>query len=207
MNYILVHGLGQNPLSWEETINNLNINAEINCPNLFKLCIGELKYNNLYNAFSEYCDAYSKPLDICGLSLGGILALNYTINNPHKVHSLILIGTQYYIPKKLMLFQNIIFKFMPKKFFEKIGISKKELISLTESMMNLSFKNDLGKITCPVLIICGEKDKVNTNASKQLKNLLNTSTLKFIQKAGHEVNIDNPKLLSKELNDFWGCKP
>ena len=70
-------------------------------------------------------------------------------------------------------------------------------------MMDLNFENDLEKITCPVLIICGEKDIANAKASKKLKKLLNTSTLKLIQNAGHEVNKDNPKQLSDELNEFF----
>ena len=183
MSYIFVHGLGQNSSNWKETIDGLDIATNIECPDLFDLYIGELNYNNLYRRFSEYCDKFTEPLDICGLSLGGMLALNYAIDNPNKVHSLVLIGTQYSIPKKLMKLQNI--------------------ISLTISMMDLNFENDLEKITCPVLIVCGEKDIANEKASKKLKNLLNTSTLKLIQNAGHEVNKDNPKQLSDELNKFF----
>lgn len=204
MSYIFVHGLGQNSFNWKATIDGLNISTNIECPNLFDLYIGELNYNNLYRAFSKYCDKHTEPLDICGLSLGGMLALNYTIDNPHKVHSLVLIGTQYSIPKKLMKFQNIIFKLMPEKYFGKIGISKKNVILLTNSMMKLNFENDLAKITCPVLVVCGEKDIANVKTSKKLKKLLNTSTLKLIQNAGHEVNKDNPKQLSDELNVFFG---
>lgn len=203
MSYIFVHGSGQNSSNWKETIDSLDIATNIECPDLFGLYKGELNYNDLYRTFSKYCNKYTEPLDICGLSLGGTLALNYAIDNPNKVHSLVLIGTQYSIPKKLMKFQNIIFKLMPEKHFSKIGISKKDVISLTNSMMDLNFENDLEKITCPVLIICGEKDIANAKASKKLKKLLNTSTLKLIQNAGHEVNKDNPKQLSDELNEFF----
>ena len=164
LSYIFVHGLGQNSSSWRKTINGLNIVTNMECPNLFDLYIGELNYNNLYRTFSKYCNKYTEPLNICGLSLGGILALNYAINNPHKVHSLVLIGTQYRIPKKLMKFQNIIFKIMPEESFRKTGVSKKDVISLTNSMINLNFENDLEKITCPVLVVCGEKDIANVKA-------------------------------------------
>ena len=119
MRCIFVHGLGQNSSSWKEIVNELNIDSQINCPNIFDLCNGELNYNNLYNAFSKYCDTFSESLNICGLSLGGILALNYAFNNPQKVHSLILIGTQYRIPKHLMIFQNIILNLFLKKILKR----------------------------------------------------------------------------------------
>lgn len=89
MKYILVHGLGQDSSSWEEVKDELHLNDKINCPNIFKLCNDKISYNNLYKAFSECCDTYSEPLNICGLSLGGILALDYTINNPKKINSLV----------------------------------------------------------------------------------------------------------------------
>lgn len=197
-----MHGLGQNPSNWKETIKYLDLAITIECPDLFDLYKGEPNYSNLYQAFSKYCDQYTEPLNICGLSLGGILALNYVIDNPNKVQSLVLIGTQYNIPKKLMKLQNIIFKLIPKKYFEKTGVSKKDVISLTNSMMDLNFENDLEKITCPVLIICGEKDIANMKASKKLKKLLNRSTLKLIPHAAHEVNNDNPKQLSYEISEF-----
>ena len=123
-----------------------------------------------------------------------------------KIDSLVLVGTQYRIPKLLMILQNLIFRFMPRKTFEKIEISKEEVIYLTKSMMNLNFEKDLEKIKCPTFIICGEKNKANIKASMKLKDLISKSTFKIIKNAGHEVNIDNPKLLGKELNDFWDTK-
>lgn len=207
MRCIIVHGLGQGPSDWRETIAGLKFSGEIECPDLFGLYTGGLNYNKLYRAFSKYCDGYSGFLDICGLSLGGMLALNYAMDHPDKVHSLVLIGTGCSIPKTLMKLQNIVFRFMPKKSFEKIGISKKDVVSLTNSMINLDFKNDLGKITCPALVVCGKQDRANVKASKELKELLRTSAFKLIQNAGHEVNKDNPRQLSAELNAFFEIKP
>lgn len=38
----------------------------------------------------------------------------------------------------IMLIPNIIYKFMPKKVFEQIGCNKKDLITLMDSMKNLT---------------------------------------------------------------------
>lgn len=203
MNCILLHALGQDSSSWKETVNAMDENLEIDCPDLFTLCDSEINYSNLYRGFSKYCNEYSQPLNICGLSLAGMLAINYAGNNPDKVNSLALIATQYVIPKNLMRFQNIIFKFMPEKAFKGMGISKKEVLQLTKSMMNLNLEKDLEKIVCPTLILCGEKDRANMKASLQLNDLLDNSKLKIIERAGHEVNIDNPKSLALELNAFF----
>lgn len=68
------------------------------------------------------------PFNICGLSLGSIIALQYTIENLEKVKSLLLIGTQYKMPKILLNFQNLIFKFMPNNIFKELGIKNMILL-------------------------------------------------------------------------------
>ena len=50
-------------------------------------------YNSLFNEFTDYCNSFDGKLNLCGLSLGGILSLHYAKRFPNKVNSLILIGT------------------------------------------------------------------------------------------------------------------
>lgn len=204
MMQIFIHGLGQTPSSWENTIKEMNIQTDVNCPNLSELLKGhKINYTNLYQVFSEYCNTFSEPLNLCGLSLGGVLALNYAIEYPERVQSLVLIGTQYKMPKMLLRFQNIIFRFMPNSMFEQMGFGKKDFIELSRSMMELDFSNDLKKISCPVFVVCGEKDNANKKASIGLNESLSNSEIQIVDGSGHEVNIDRPKQLGDVINDFY----
>lgn len=203
MKHILIHGLGQDASSWNETISYMIEQDNIICPELsFLLKEKEASYSNLYKAFSEYCDNISGQLNLCGLSLGAVLALNYIIDNPKKVNSLVLIAGQYEMPKILFKLQNIAFKFIPEKSFNSMGISKNDFIKLTTSMMNLNFNEGLNNISCPVLLICGEKDTPNKKATINLSKKISKSEIKFIKGAKHEVNNDNPKELGEILNQF-----
>jgi pimeloyl-ACP methyl ester carboxylesterase len=122
MTNIFIHGLGQTSVSWEKTINGLDTTTDIFCPNLSEILRNkEINYLNLYNAFSEYCNKISGTINLCGLSLGGVIALQYAIEHPDRINSLILIAAQYQMPKKLLAFQNIIFKLMPEKTFDEMG--------------------------------------------------------------------------------------
>ena len=95
----------------------------------------------------KYCSNLSEPLDLCGLSLGAVLSLNYAIDNPEKINSLILIAPQYNMPKTLLKIQNIIFHFMPNSAFSKIGLTKKGFIEFTNSMMNIDFSENIKNLT------------------------------------------------------------
>ena len=204
MKHIFLHGLGQTSSSWNDVIEFMENKPDILCPDLCSLFSNnEISYQNLYKAFSEYCMEISESLNICGLSLGGILALQYGIEHPNKVNSLVLIGTQFVMPKKLLCFQNLIFRFMPNSAFKGMGFGKKDFISLSKSMMSLDFQNSLQNLTCPVLVIWGEKDGANKQAALQLKEKLPHAGLSIIAGAGHEVNAEAPEQLGNEINSFF----
>lgn len=204
MKQIYVHGLGQTSDSWTKTIDILQTTDYSLCPNLPDLVHSkEVTYDNLYAAFSDYCNQYDEPIDLCGLSLGGVLALNYAIQYPKKVRSLVLIATQYKMPKKLLKFQNLLFRFMPKSMFQQMGFRKADFLLLCETMMELDFNNSLHKISCPTLLLYGEKDTANKNASIELAELLKNVELKTIIGAGHEVNIESPQELAEILHAFY----
>ena len=204
MKYIFLHGLGQTSSSWNKTIRYIEGQPEIVCLNLSELLRGKkVTYANLYKAFSNYCKDFSEPLNICGLSLGGILALQYGIENPPKVNTLVLIGTQFVMPKRLLKLQNIIFRIMPNSSFAQMGFGKKDFIELSKSVIDLDFRHDLKKLLCDVLVVCGEKDKVNKKASIDLNRLLPHSEIQLIENAGHEINIDEPEKLGRILNGFF----
>ena len=163
----------------------------------------DVVYSALYSSFAEYCNKFDEPINFCGLSLGGVLALNYAIENPMKVNSLVLIAAQYKMPKGLLKFQNFVFRFMPAKMFEETGFSKKDFITLSKTMMDIDFSNTLDSISCPVLLLCGEKDKANRKSSEKLSSILKDNSFKIIENASHEVNTDNPEKLATLLQDFF----
>ena len=70
-------------------------------------------------------------------------------------------------------------------------------------MAELDFSMELGSITCPTLVICGEKDTANKKASEELAERIRGASLSLIPGSGHEVNQQAPKWLAEALDDFW----
>ena len=202
---ILVHGLGQTETSWDRVLEGLNkINIQAENPNLFDLAKNhEINYKNIYKTFSDYCNSFKEKINLCGLSLGGILSIDYAIEYPEKVNSIILIGTPYEIPKKMFKLQNFIFKFMPKRTFENMGVQKNDFINLTNSMAELDIKSKVENIKCPTLILCGEKDNANIKSAYCLSENIKDSKLEIVKNTGHIINEENPKELAVLINNFW----
>lgn len=204
MKKILIHGSGHKATSWNGVISYIENNNDILCPDLSLILNGkEASYYNLYSSFVDYCNRIDGEIDLCGLSLGGILAFNYALDFPEKVKSLILIGTPYKVPKVMFRIQNIIFKFLPKSLFENMAFNKRDTFILGSSMKNLDFSNRVKDIQCPTLIICGEKDSANIKSAYYLSENIKNSQLKIVEGAGHILNEEKPRELSLLINDFW----
>jgi pimeloyl-ACP methyl ester carboxylesterase len=170
MHYIFIHGSGQNSSSWNKTISYMTKTKNILSPEVFSLLKGkDINYENLYCAFIEYCNNITEPLNLCGLSFGGILALNYAIDYPEKVKTLVLICTPFKIQSIMFNIQTIIFRLLPKTFF-KFGLQKDEMFKLANSMKKLDFSNGIKNINCRTLVICGAKDNIREPLKTLAKN-------------------------------------
>jgi len=204
MTYILIHGSGHKATSWNETISYMKSDKEILCPNLSSILNGkEASYANVYSSFVDYCNKVNGQLHLCGLSLGGVLVLNYTLDFPEKVKTLVLIGTPYKIPKLKFSIQNIIFRVLPKSVFTNMAFGKKDMFIFGNSIKNLDFSERVQSIKCPTLIICGKKDGAFIKSAHYLAENIKNAKLKILENTGHIVNQENPKALAKELNEFY----
>ena len=206
MNLILLHGSGHKASSWDKTIVHLDdkVGREIFCLELSDILGGKkADYRELCASFADYCNTIDGPLDICGLSLGGIIGLEYTISHPERVRSLVLIGTPHKVPKTAFAFQNLIFRFLPASMFDEMAFDKKGTFELGNSMKELNFTDRVQNITCPVLIICGEKDKANIKSARYFAEHMISSELKIFDNIGHIVNEEAPEKLAMELERFY----
>ena len=199
MKTILLHGLGQTAQDWKEVVCQLS-SSNVECPELFSSMENEISYPQILGDLERRYSNAKEPLRICGLSLGALLAIDFAIRHGDKVASLVLIGTQYKVPSLLIDFQNLIFRCMPNKAFESMGLSKSNTIKLAHSMRALDFTAQLSGILCPVNILCGEKDSANLKASKKLNEILPKVTLQIVPGAGHEINKDAPEAIAAILN-------
>ena len=188
MKTVLLHGLGQTAQDWKDVVRHLST-SHVECPELFSSTGNEISYSRI---LADLEGQYSNVTEL--------LALDFAIRHGDKVASLVLIGAQYKVPTFLIDFQNILFRCMPGKSFDGMGLSKSDTIKLSHSMRSLDFTSQLNGLTCPVTIVCGEKDSANLKASKKLNELLPHATLQIIPGAGHEINKDAPEAIAFILN-------
>lgn len=204
MKKIFIHGSGHRAESWKATLSCMKNSEDILCPDLSSILNGkEATYENLYAAFIEYCGGIEGRIHLCGLSLGGILALNYALDFPEKVKTLVLIGTPHKVSKILFRIQNMIFRFLPKSVFRNMAFNKRDTFLLGNSMKKLDFSDRVKSMKCPALIICGKKDSANMKSARYFSQNMKNAKLRIIRNTGHVVNEENPQDLGRLLDKFY----
>ena len=131
------------------------------------------------------------------------MALDYTLEHPEAVKTLVLIGTPHKVPKAAFALQNVVFRLLPQSTFASMAFDKKNTFALGNSMRDLDFSGRVQKIRCPTLILCGEKDRANIQSARFLSQNIRGAQLQLIAQTGHVVNEENPDALAKELNEFY----
>ena len=144
--------------------------------------------------------------DILCPELSAILngRLDYALDHPENVKTLVLIGTPHKVPKFAFALQNVVFRLLPKSTFTSMAFDKKDTFALGNSMKNLDFSGRLGEVQCPTLILCGEKDGANLKSARFLAGHIPGAELQVLENTGHVVNEENPRALAERLNAFYG---
>ena len=208
MKCIFIHGISQSPSSWDSVVSHLQSEASVEaiCLDLWSVLDGkEATYKNIYAAFAKQLNTHSagSKINLCGLSFGGMLALNYAIDFPQNVMSIVTVGSQCRVPKNGAWIQKLLMKLMPASAYKNMGIGKKDMASLMQSMADIDFSRRLSEISCPALILYGEKDRpMYKNAAEYLAKNIPGAQLATIENAGHAVNTDNPAVLARAISDF-----
>lgn len=198
MKIVFLHGLGQRAADWDQVASQF---PNTDCPELFEIAGEKLNYSAILSSLEERYEYEKEPLCLCGLSLGGMLALDYALRHGDRVAAMVLLGARDRTPRLLMDIQDLLFRCMPDKAFASTGMKKEQVRDLTRSMKNLDFTDRLSTIHCPVTVACGEKDHPNLAAARRLAKDLPNARLYAVPHAGHELNADAPDTVAEMVRE------
>ena len=102
----------------------------------------------------------------------------------------------------LFKIQLIIFKLLPKSFFEKQGADKALMVGVSEELKTLDLTQIAQNCYYPTLLICGSQDKPNLSSMRGLHQLMSDSKLQIIPDGPHTLNTDKPKEFAEKTRSF-----
>ncbi len=225
---LLLHGLFGALSNWQGVVDRFSKNYRVIIPMLpiYDMPIREAGLDGL-RKFVERFVALQELDDmvLIGNSLGGHIALIYTLNNPSKVNKLILTGSS-------GLFEDSMGGSYPKRgnyqyIKERVSytfydpeVATKELIdevfeitnnipkclrivAIAKSAQRNNLAEEISSITIPTLLVWGLNDTITPPiVAHEFNRLIPNSVLRFIDNCCHAPMMEHPEKFNELVEEF-----
>lgn len=166
---------------------------------------------------------------LCGLSMGGHVALQAAIHAGDRVERLILIGA--ICTNRFNLYERIVLpinrfslRCMPmsltaacisaglgrsdeenKRYIKNAVFSIKysDFQRVWKAVTSMESRDGLESITCRTLLLIGERDTMTKRQQQYMSEHIKDARLSVIRNANHCTNLDNPEQVELEIKNFF----
>ncbi len=164
---------------------------------------------------------------LVGYSMGGLVAAQFALDHPHRLHTLVLGGTPTKMPPAVyswlarltpgFMIKRIAKLTVPRLAYDPKGKIAEEGTELMTTWLSQAGKTvmiavnkagrayfkktpELSSIPVPVLIVCGEKDSLANG--EELHRLIPSAKLVIVERAGHYLPMERPEVFNRLISDF-----
>ncbi len=169
---------------------------------------------------------------VVGISMGGMVALQMALDAPSRVRSLVvcnaiptLIIRDWRV--RVLLWQRMLLgrlatmrqigKFLSKRLFPKpeqgelraffierwAANDKKAYVAAARSLLGWSVRVRLGEITCPTLVLAGDRDFFPLALKQRMAEALPNGRLQVIEDSGHATPVDQAEAFNAAVLSFF----
>ena len=185
---VFLHGIGIGSEAWRLQVEAFRQSREVFTPAVAP---------SLKQASSEVDALGLACADLCGLSWGSLVALQYALTRPERVSRLVLAAGFASLPVHLRIFQ-----YTMSRLVRVIPGAPHELAGPMREGARFDVREQARRLETPTLVLCGERDRVNLSLSRSLARLLPNARFETVPEAGHVANVDNPRAFNASLDAF-----
>jgi pimeloyl-ACP methyl ester carboxylesterase len=205
---VLLHGLGTGPGAWKPQLDALGGRDVV------ALDLVPAYRRGFEAAVDEVAGLVSSGDELCGLSLGGLIALH--VAGRKQIGRLIVCAAFDRLPASLRRRTRALAlaaRVMPRGFLHRQLVAELpeayrsqalgEIAPLRSAeLARLMWQAaasvvDPTEITMPAVVACGERDRANLPLARTLAQKLPNARLELIPGAGHVANLDNPAAFTR----------
>ena len=226
--FLLLHGLFGALSNWEAVIKRFSSKYRVIIPlmPIYEMPIRSAGIEGLVSFIDRFVKLKSlEKMTLLGNSLGGHIAMVYTLNNKNKVNRLVLtgssglfessMGSSYpkrgsydYVQQRVgytFYNPNTATKELVDEVFDIVSSIPKcmRIVSIAKSAQRHNMANDITNIGIPTLLVWGLNDTITPPiVGHEFNRLIPNSELRFIDKCGHAPMMEHPEKFNKYVQDF-----
>lgn len=233
---VMIHSLGANRRMWDDQTERLSRERHLVMGNLpghggSSAHSGDYSIGDLGNDFADIAsEAGLETFDVCGISLGGVVALWMAINLPDRVTRLVAcntgakIGTAEAWNERIervlaggmeSLRDAVVPRFITEDLEERRPDAHRKVYEMFDSidpvgyagcsaaLRDADLRDALGEISCPTLLVGGSEDVATPpEQTYGLQKAISGSNSVIIDHAAHLSNIDQPDSFNSAVGEF-----
>jgi 3-oxoadipate enol-lactonase len=217
---LLLHGLGTGPSGWQPQVDAFSPSRTVVTPAL-RLDTGFDFGTEARRVLADL--APGSKIDLCGLSLGALVALRAAVDEPQRIRRLALAAGFASLPRPHALLQlalgnatrlmpahvlrGQLLAGVPEAHRETARLETAELDARTirhlfHAGRRFDVRAGLERVTMPVLVLVGADDRANRRLSRELADQIPGAKLELVPDAGHVANLDAPGAFNEALLSF-----
>jgi 2-hydroxy-6-oxonona-2,4-dienedioate hydrolase len=230
---IFLHGLFGELSNWKATIDHFSKNYRVIVP-ILPIYDGAIQKDGLDGLVNYLHDLVTElnidRFNLVGNSLGGQVAILYSVAYPEKVIRLVLTGSAglyestmgasypkrgdyaYIEDRVRYTFHNdkIVTKNLVDQVFETVNDVRKSIrvIKIVRSANGNNVSEALKQITTPTLLVWGRQDRITPlDVAYRFKKLLSGNTeLRIIEECGHAPMMERPEQFNEVLENYFNTE-
>jgi 3-oxoadipate enol-lactonase len=204
---ILLPGVGSGPEAWQPQVEAFGAQREVLTPRL--RLDGEFTVER--EAERLWQELPEEPLELCGISLGALVALQMALVHPDRVERLALCAGFARLPLRGRLLVTVVggaAALVPARLRGELGgLERRAVRAVFRAGRRFDVSGGLARVTMPALVLVGDRDRANAPLSEALAASLPNARLAVVPCAGHEANVDAPAAFNAALGAFLDASP
>lgn len=203
---VLLHGLGQSPIAWQDFVSAFGAGRPMNAPWMKGLKPGEPVGFDLDAAAVGVANELElqgiRQADFVGVSVGASVALRLAVERPELVGRLVLGGALVRPSKGALRLQKMALRIVPESRLIDAGVSRPRMLAVLDALKGFDGSESLRQVRAPTLVVAGSRDKAGVVAARQLAADIPDAQLEVIDGAGALLNIESARELADLTHHF-----
>lgn len=168
---------------------------------------GPFRFDDAASFVADLIGTDRGPAFVCGMSLGGMVALQLAVDHPDRVRGLVLASVTARPAPAAYRLRTAVMHATPTRRLTRPGYPRAALMAGWREVGTADFRPLLVRVAAPTLVLSGGRDPAGVRAGKALAFGIPGASFRVLPRAGHLLHEPDPAEFASTVTDFCNTIP